>query len=104
MNKIRIIALAMAVAMLAMCMVSCGGGEKVSVIVDPDETVDVEKCDIILFVEAAEFVEDVVVLYDDKTPISKVNELVEKTIKGGETVLATKTSPDKLRYKRIIKA
>lgn len=31
MNKIRIIALAMAVAMLAMCMVSCGGGEKVSV-------------------------------------------------------------------------
>lgn len=31
MNKIRIIALAMAVMMLAMCMVSCGGGEKVSV-------------------------------------------------------------------------
>jgi hypothetical protein len=31
MNKIRIIALAMAVAMLAMCMVACGGGEKVSV-------------------------------------------------------------------------
>ena len=31
MNKIRFIALAMAVAMLAMCMVSCGGGEKVSV-------------------------------------------------------------------------
>ena len=30
MNKIRIIALVMAVAMLAMCMVSCGG-EKVSV-------------------------------------------------------------------------
>ena len=31
MNKIRLIALVMAVAMLAMCMVSCGGGEKVSV-------------------------------------------------------------------------
>jgi len=47
---------------------------------------------------------DVVVLYDNKTPIGKVNELVENTVKGGETVLATKTSPDKLRYKRLIKA
>lgn len=31
MNKIRRIALVMAIMMLAMCMVSCGGGEKVSV-------------------------------------------------------------------------
>ena len=47
---------------------------------------------------------DVVVLYDNKTPIGKVNELVENIVKGGETVLATKTLPDKLRYKRLIKA
>lgn len=31
MNKIRIVALVMAVMMLGMCMASCGGGEKVSV-------------------------------------------------------------------------
>ncbi len=31
MNKIRLIALVMAVMMLGMCMASCGGGEKVSV-------------------------------------------------------------------------
>lgn len=31
MNKIRIIALAVAITMLTLCMVSCGGGEKVSV-------------------------------------------------------------------------
>ena len=44
-------------------------GEKVSVIVDPDETVDVEKGNVILYVEAGEFVEDVVVLFtsDDET-------------------------------------
>lgn len=43
MNKIRIIALAMAVAMLAMCMVSCGGGEKVSVTCNISVQIDGEE-------------------------------------------------------------
>ncbi len=46
---------------------------------------------------------DVVVLYDDYTPIEKVVNQVEKIIAGGETALSVKTSPDKLRYKRLIK-
>ncbi len=49
-------------------------GEKVAVIVDPDETVEVEKGNVILFANAGEFVEDVQVLFtsDDET----VGELV----------------------------
>lgn len=39
-------------------------GAKVSVIVDPDETVAVEKGNVILYAEAGEFVEDVQVLFD----------------------------------------
>lgn len=46
---------------------------------------------------------DVVVLYDKDTKIEDVNKQVDKVILGGETVLATKNSPEKLRYKRLIK-
>ncbi len=46
---------------------------------------------------------DVVVLYDDNTDIKKVVSEVQKIIKGGESVFTTKNSPDKLRYKRLIK-
>ncbi len=46
---------------------------------------------------------DVVVLYSENTALSEINEQVKKITDGGETVLATKVSPDKLRYKRLIK-
>lgn len=46
---------------------------------------------------------DVVVLYDDYTPSIKVAEEIEKITKGGESVISTKTSLEKLRYKRLIK-
>ncbi len=46
---------------------------------------------------------DVVVLYDDKTPMCEVSQQLEKIISGGETALATKLANNKLRYKRLIK-
>ncbi len=46
---------------------------------------------------------DVVVLYDDYTPTLKVVEEIEKIAKGGERAISTKTSPEKLKYKRLIK-
>ena len=46
---------------------------------------------------------DVVVLYDKGSKIEEVNAQVDKIIAGGETVLVTKTSTEKLRYKRLIK-
>ena len=46
---------------------------------------------------------DVVVLYDNETNLSELNAQVKKIVDGDETVLATKVSPDKLRYKRLIK-
>ncbi len=46
---------------------------------------------------------DVVVLYDDYTPAIKVVEQIEKITAGGESVISVKTSPEKLRYKRLIK-
>ncbi len=46
---------------------------------------------------------DVVVLYDDYTPTMKVVEEIEKITKAGESAICIKTSPDKLRYKRLIK-
>ena len=42
-------------------------------------------------------------LYSENTALSEINEQVKKITDGGETVLATKVSPDKLRYKRLIK-
>ena len=46
---------------------------------------------------------DVVVVYDKNSKIEDVNAQVDKIIAGGETVLATKTATEKLRYKRLIK-
>ena len=46
---------------------------------------------------------DVVVLYDDNTPMIKVVKEIEKITAGGESVVCAKNSADKLRYKRLIK-
>ena len=46
---------------------------------------------------------DVVLLYTEKTDLTLLNSQVKKIVDGGESVLATKSSPDKLRYKRLIK-
>ncbi len=46
---------------------------------------------------------DAVVLYSSDTPVEKINEQIEKITSGGEIALATKSLPDKLRYKRLIK-
>lgn len=55
-------------------------GEKVSVVVDPDESVTVAKGNVILFVEAGEFVEDVQVLFDS------TDEELGEVIPGGDIV------------------
>ncbi len=46
---------------------------------------------------------DVVILYDDNSPVEKVIEQAEKITADGEVCLCTKLSPEKLRYKRLIK-
>jgi len=46
---------------------------------------------------------DVVVLYGAETPLEMVVDTVKKITDGGETVVAVKGSPKKIRYKRLIK-
>ncbi len=46
---------------------------------------------------------DVVVLYDDYTSTVKVVQEIEKITLGGESAICVKTSPQTLKYKRLIK-
>ena len=46
---------------------------------------------------------DVVVLYDQNSSLQSVSDTVEKIKKGGESVLAIKVLPQRLKYKRLIK-
>lgn len=77
-------------------------GEKVSVVVDPDETVEdtVVKGAVILFVEAGEFVEDVQVLFesDDEAPAADVT--VGGEIVGDKTEEAVSIHYDEITEKK----
>ncbi len=46
---------------------------------------------------------DTVLIYDDGTKPKDINNAINKIIEKGETVIAQKAKPEKLRYKRLVK-
>ena len=45
---------------------------------------------------------DVVVLYGEKTSLEKISQAVNQVKESGESVVAVKKLPEKLKYRRIV--
>lgn len=51
----------------------------------------------------ADYDTDVVLLYDEDTDVASVSRVVNELVTAGERVLARKTAPEKLKYKKLMK-
>lgn len=56
-----------------------------------------------LFQEESEFDVDVVLLYEDGAKLSEISSAVKTLSQNGEKILAQKSKPEKMRYKRLVK-